>query len=48
MTLLFLQYIVYIRDKIAKLKKGEISKEAERFELKDIEVPVAKPDSGVK
>jgi hypothetical protein len=30
---------VYIRDKITKLKKGEISKEAERFELKDIDVP---------
>ena len=41
MTLLFLQYIVYIRDKITKLKKGEISKEAERFELKDIAVPKA-------
>ena len=38
MTLLFLQYIVYICDKITKLKKGEISKEAERFELKDIDV----------
>jgi hypothetical protein len=38
MTLLFFQYIVYICDKIAKLKKGEISKEAERFELKDIDV----------
>ncbi len=38
MTLLFLQYIVYIRDKIVKLKKGEISKEAERFELKDIDI----------
>ena len=48
MTLLFLQYIVYILDKIAKLKKGEISKEAERFELKDIEVPEAKQDPGGK
>jgi hypothetical protein len=38
MTLLCLQYIVYIRDKIVKLKKGEISKEAERFELKDIDI----------
>jgi hypothetical protein len=42
MTLLFLQYIVYIHDKIIKLKKGEISKEAERFELKDIDVPESK------
>jgi hypothetical protein len=48
MTLLFLQYIVYIRDKIAKLKKGDISKEAERFELKDIAVPEAKSDDGGK
>ncbi len=38
MTMLCLQYIVYIRDKIVKLKKGEISKEAERFELKDIDI----------
>jgi hypothetical protein len=48
MTLLFLQYIVYILDKITKLKKGEISKKAERFELKDIDVPEAKPDPGGK
>ena len=38
MTLLCLQYIVYIRDKIVKLKKGDIAKEAERFELKDIDM----------
>ncbi len=38
MTLLFLQYIVYIRDKIVNLKKGDIEKEAKRFELKDIEI----------
>ena len=41
MTLLFLQYIVYIRDKIVDLKKGELSKAAERFELKDIEISEA-------
>ncbi len=41
MTLLFLQYIVYIRDKIVNLKKGDI-KEAERFELKDIDIPQKK------
>jgi hypothetical protein len=35
---------VSIRDKIVKLKKGEISKEAERFELKDIDVPKAGSD----
>ncbi len=44
MTLLFLQYIVYIRDKIVHLKKGDLSKEAERFELKDIEIPKSKTD----
>jgi TRAP-type C4-dicarboxylate transport system permease small subunit len=48
MTLLFLQYIVYIRDKITKLKKGEISKEAERFELKDIDVPSPDPPEAEK
>ena len=37
MTLLFLQYIVYIRDKIVNLKKGDLGREADRFELKDIE-----------
>ncbi|MBW2430008.1 MAG: TRAP transporter small permease [Deltaproteobacteria bacterium] len=41
MTLLFLQYIVYIRDKIVDLKKGELSQAAERFELKDIEISEA-------
>ena len=46
MTLLFLRYIVYILDKITKLKKGEISKKAERFELKDIDVPETKPGPG--
>ena len=38
MTLLFLQYIVYIRDKIVKLKKGDITEDAARFELKDIDI----------
>ena len=38
MTLLFLQYIVYIRDKIVNLKKGDIAEETKRFELKDIEI----------
>jgi TRAP-type C4-dicarboxylate transport system permease small subunit len=46
MTLLFLQYIVYIRDKIVNLKKGDLSKQAERFELKDIEISKTKTDSG--
>jgi TRAP-type C4-dicarboxylate transport system permease small subunit len=44
MTLLFLQYIVYIRDKIVNLKKGEITEEAERFELKDIDIPDSEQD----
>jgi TRAP-type C4-dicarboxylate transport system permease small subunit len=38
MTLLFLQYIIYIHGKITALRKGEIREEAERFELKDIEL----------
>ncbi len=45
MTLLFLQYIVYIADKIARLRKGEINEETERFELKDITVPGDGSDS---
>lgn len=44
MTLLFLQYIVYIRDKIIALKKGEFAEEKERFELKDIEISKADSD----
>jgi len=38
MTLLFLQYIIYIHGKITALRKGEIRAEAERFELKDIKL----------
>jgi hypothetical protein len=38
MTLLFLQCIVGIRDKIVNLKKGDITEEAKRFELKDIDI----------
>jgi len=38
MTLLFLQYIVYIRDKIVRLKKGDFSEKTKRFELKDIDI----------
>lgn len=41
MTVLFLQYVLYIRQKIIMMKKGEIAKEAERFELRDIEVTEA-------
>jgi TRAP-type C4-dicarboxylate transport system permease small subunit len=46
MSLLFLQYIVYIIKKIISLRKGEIIEKAERFELKDIEI--SKSDSGPK
>jgi TRAP-type C4-dicarboxylate transport system permease small subunit len=45
MTLLFLQYIVYIRDKIVNLKKGDITEKAERFELKDINIPKTPKDT---
>jgi TRAP-type C4-dicarboxylate transport system permease small subunit len=44
MTLLFLQYIVYIKNKIAALREGEITKETERFELKGIEISEADSD----
>ena len=38
MTLLFLQYIVYIHKKITTLRRGEFVEEAERFELKGIDI----------
>lgn len=38
MTLLFLQYIIYIHEKITALRRGEIVEKAERFELKGIDV----------
>jgi len=44
MTLLFLQYIVYIRDKIVHLKKGDLNQKVERFELKDIEISKTKTE----
>ena len=44
MTLLFLQYIVYIHGKIVDLKKGVLSDEAERFELKDLDISKAKSE----
>ena len=44
MTLLFFQYFVYITRKIIALKHGDISKEAERVELKDIEIKVEDTD----
>jgi C4-dicarboxylate transporter DctQ subunit len=46
MTVLFLQYILYIRQKILALKKGELAEEAARFELKDIDLK--KADSASK
>lgn len=39
MTLLFLQYIVYIHNKIMRLKRGDVDDETERFELKEIDIP---------
>jgi C4-dicarboxylate transporter DctQ subunit len=39
MTLLFLQYIVYIRNKIIAVKKGEFDERVELFELRDIDIP---------
>ena len=44
MTLLFLQYILFIRKKIIALRSGEYSKEAELFELRDIDIPEADSD----
>jgi len=38
MSLLFLQYIVYIIKKIQSLRKGDIVEETTRFELKDIDL----------
>ena len=45
MSLLFLQYIVYICEKIANLKRGEIAEEAGRFELRDIDIPETPKDT---
>ena len=44
MTLLFLQYIIYIHGKITALRKGQIIKEAQRFELKDIKLSDTEPE----
>jgi TRAP-type C4-dicarboxylate transport system permease small subunit len=44
MTLLFFQYILYIRNKINALRSGEFSEEAELFELRDIDIPEADSD----
>jgi TRAP-type C4-dicarboxylate transport system permease small subunit len=38
MTLLFFQYILYIRDKISALRSGEFKQETERFEIKDLDI----------
>jgi TRAP-type C4-dicarboxylate transport system permease small subunit len=40
-SLLFLQYIVHITQKIASLRRDEVSDTAKRFELKEIEIPEA-------
>lgn len=44
MTLLFLQYILYINDKIQSLRRGDYEQGAQRSELKDINI--SKADSG--
>jgi len=44
MTLLFLQYILYVRNKIAALRSGEYKQKAELFELRDIDIPKADSD----
>lgn len=45
MSLLFLQYIVYIVEKISNLKKGQITEKAGRIELRDIEIPETQKDT---
>ena len=47
MTMLFLQYIVYIQKKIKRLNRGDFADETERFELKDIDMPDSSKTSGV-
>jgi TRAP-type C4-dicarboxylate transport system permease small subunit len=44
MTLLFFQYILYIRNKIITLRKGEFNEEAKLFELRDIDIPKVDSD----
>ncbi len=44
MTLLFLQYIVHIADKISALKRGDITKSAERSELKGLDIAESDTD----
>ncbi len=39
MTLLFLQYIVHIGEKIQALISGDLDHEMERSELKGVEIP---------
>jgi TRAP-type C4-dicarboxylate transport system permease small subunit len=43
LSLLFLQYIVHIIQKIMRLRHGEIVGAAKRFELKEIEIKEAEP-----
>ena len=44
MTILFFQYILYIRNKIIALRKGEFNEEVELFELRDIDIPETDSD----
>jgi len=45
MTILFLQYILHIRNKIRALRSGEYKEELAMFELRDVELPKADSDS---
>lgn len=45
MTLLFIQYIVYICEKIINLRRGDIAEEAERFELKGLDMTDTRKDT---
>lgn len=46
MTLLFLEYLVYIARKAGALWRGEVEGGAERAELREIDLPPASPDEG--
>lgn len=45
MTVLFLQYILYIRNKIRSLRRGDYQEDVAFFELRDIDLPKADADS---
>lgn len=43
MTLLFFQYLVYIGEKIAALRRGDMAEKIERAELKGVDIVAADP-----